>query len=173
MEEVHALPQDGNTYELVHGELLVTPPPFDNHETIGARLTRILDPYVERQGLGFVYRPHAVFRIGAEVQLEPDLMVRQQHPNPRNVDKDWETAPLPVLVVEILSASTRRRDAGVKRDVYVNEARIPEYWIVDGGNRTIRLLRPDGTDMTVIDRMTWAPVGTSEPLVFDLDQVFG
>ena len=46
---------------------------------------------------------------------------------------DWETAPRPFLVVETLSPSTRRRDVGVKRDVYIEEAGIPEYWIVDGG----------------------------------------
>src|SRR3954464_1486124 len=61
LEELHSLPDDGNKYELIHGELFVTPAPSDGHETISARLTRMLDPYVEAQGLGFVYRPRAVF----------------------------------------------------------------------------------------------------------------
>src|SRR3569623_1454169 len=55
LEEVHSLPEDGNKYELVRGELIVTPPPNEDHETIAARLSRVLDPYVEAQGLGFVY----------------------------------------------------------------------------------------------------------------------
>ena len=57
LEELHSLPDDGNKYELIHGELFVTPPPNDDHETILARLTRILDRYVEANGLGQVYRP--------------------------------------------------------------------------------------------------------------------
>ncbi len=52
LDEVHRLPDDGNKYELVRGELFVTPPPNDDHETVLARLSRIVDPYVEENGLG-------------------------------------------------------------------------------------------------------------------------
>src|SRR5947207_14395261 len=48
LEEVHSLPDDGNKYELVRGELFVTPPPNEQHESIAAKLNRILDPYVAR-----------------------------------------------------------------------------------------------------------------------------
>lgn len=75
--ELYRLPDDGNKYELVRGELFVTPPPTDWQETIGARLTRILDPYVAAHGLGLVYHPRAVVRIGEDTEVEPDLMVRQ------------------------------------------------------------------------------------------------
>jgi Uma2 family endonuclease len=82
LEELHSLPDDGNKYELVRGELFVTPPPTDEFETVLARLSRILNPYVATHGLGMVYHPPAVMRFeGSEV--EPDLMVRQPHPNPR------------------------------------------------------------------------------------------
>jgi len=60
LKELHSLPDDGNKYELVRGELLVTPPPPDEHETIAARLTRLLDPFVAANELGFIYRPRAV-----------------------------------------------------------------------------------------------------------------
>ena len=55
LEEVHNLPDDGNKYELVRGELFVTPPPTDDHETIAARLARMLDPFVAANGLGMLY----------------------------------------------------------------------------------------------------------------------
>ena len=55
LEELDSLPDDGNKYELIHGELFVTPAPTFQHETILARLTRILDPYVAANNLGFVY----------------------------------------------------------------------------------------------------------------------
>src|SRR2546430_9950820 len=86
LREVHSLPDDGNKYELVRGELFVTPPPTDEHETILARLTRLLDPYVAAHGLGFIYHPRAVLRFeGSEV--EPDLMVRQPQADP---EAPWE-----------------------------------------------------------------------------------
>src|SRR5262245_56994806 len=44
LRELHRLPEDSNKYELVRGELFVTPPPTDEHETIAAKLTMILGP---------------------------------------------------------------------------------------------------------------------------------
>ena len=170
LEEVHALPEDGNRYELVHGELWVAPAPSDRHETILARLTHVLVPYVETQGLGLVYRPRAVFRVGREVEVEPDLMVRQPHPDPGG--GPWETAPLPILVAEVVSPSTRRRDYGAKRELYMEKG-IPEYWIVDGGARTLTVVLPDREPAVVTDRMTWSPADAREPLAFDVARVFG
>jgi Uma2 family endonuclease len=169
LDEVHALPEDGNKYELVHGELWVTPAPTNRHETILARLNHVLVPYVEAHGLGLVFRPHAVFRVGREVEVEPDLMVRQPHPDRHG---SWETAPRPILVVEVLSPSTRRRDRGRKRDLYVEE-QIPEYWIVDGDAETITVVVSGRDPAVVVDRMTWAPEGASEALTFALAAIFG
>jgi Uma2 family endonuclease len=42
IDELYSLPDDGNKYELVRGQLFVTPAPSDAHETIAARLARIL-----------------------------------------------------------------------------------------------------------------------------------
>ena len=99
LEEVHSLPDDGNKYELVRGELFVTPPPTFGHETIGARLTRLLDPFIAVHHLALVYHPKAVMRFeGPEV--EPDLMVRQAGGR----DTNWDNAPVPILVVESIRA---------------------------------------------------------------------
>ena len=62
LEELHRLPDDGNKYELVRGDLFVTPPPNDGHETILARLTAVLTPYVLAQQLGLIYHPRSVLR---------------------------------------------------------------------------------------------------------------
>src|SRR5215212_8489522 len=94
LEEVHSLPDDGNKYELVRGELFVTPPPSVAHEELAAVLGRLLDRYAEEEGLGRVYRPRAVINaLGSEV--EPDLMVRM----PLLPTQSWTSAPLPLLVV--------------------------------------------------------------------------
>src|SRR5437867_2145354 len=106
LEELHSLPDDGNKYELVNGELFVTPPPSFAHETVGAKLGRELHRYVNEQRLGLLYTARSVLRFrGSEV--EPDLMVL---PTPVRTDIEWDDVPVPLLVVEILSPSTRRRD---------------------------------------------------------------
>ena len=168
LDEVHSLPDDGNKYELVRGELFVTPPPTDPHETIAARLTRLLDPYVEAHGLGFVYRPRAVIRFeGSEV--EPDLMVRHPHPHD---DGAWDEAPIPILVVEILSRGTRRRDQVQKRSLYMDAA-VAEYWMMDPERRTITAVRWGREDTVAREEMSWYPAGASAPLTFGLVRVFG
>jgi Uma2 family endonuclease len=169
LEEMHALPEDGNKYELVYGELWVTPGPTEPHNDIVARLTRILVPYVDAQGLGYVYHPRAVFRVGREVEVEPDLMVRLPHPDPRG---SWETAPRPILVVEVVSPSSRRRDYGRKRELYLAQG-IPECWIVDGDATTITVASPGREDVVATDRLTWAPAGAGAPLTFELARAFG
>ena len=166
IEELHRLPDDGNKYELVHGDLFVTPAPTPDHETIIARLGRLLDRYVEAQALGHVYLARTVVQHqGSEV--EPDLTVRQP-PAPRSTGSD---APIPILVVEVLSPSTRRRDLGEKRDFYL-EVGVDEYWIVDPDLRAITSVRSNRGDISTRDILTWAPLGAREPLVVGVAKVF-
>ena len=168
LEELHSLPDDGNKYELVRGELFVTPPPTLDHETIASRLTRILDPYVAEQRLGMVYRPRAVLRFeGSEV--EPDLTLRQP---PTKRDTPWEEAPLPILIVEILSESTRRRDRNQKRQLYL-DAGLEEYWIVDGEKATVTSIRANRDDVVARGELTWSPSQAASRLTIDLASVFG
>ena len=168
LEELHALPEDSNTYELIDGELFVTPAPTDEHGDICARLIAILLPYVLAQGLGLVYVPRGVFRVGIRVQVEPDLMVRHQNTDP---DGALEKAPLPSLVVEVLSKRTRNYDLTTKRATYLM-AGVAEYWVVDGKARTCTVFVADREPMVVSDELTWAPAGASVPLTFPLSKVF-
>ena len=168
LEELHSLPDDGNKYELVRGELFVTPPPTTDHETILARLSRILEPYVAREKLGLIYHPRAVLRFeGSEV--EPDLMVRQP---PATRRTPWDQAPLPILIVEVLSDSTRRRDRMQKKSFYVDTG-VEEYWIVDGESMTITSVRGGRADVVAREKLTWSPDKASSPLTIDLAVVFG
>jgi Uma2 family endonuclease len=169
LEELHSLPEDGNKYEVVRGELFVTPPPSDQHETIAARLAGILTPYVEAHGLGHVYRPRAVMRFAGS-EVEPDLMVRAAHPDRRGTDSDWTRAPIPLLVVEILSPYTRRRDREDKRPFYI-DAGVDEYWMVDPEERSITIVRID-SERESASTVTWAPSGVSASLTFEVGHLF-
>ena len=166
IDDLDRLPDDGNRYEVVRGDLFVTPPPTPDHETILSRLTRVLDPYVARNGLGFVYHPHSVFRSEGS-QVEPDLMVRAQVTR----ESGWDNAPNPLLIVEVLSPSTRRRDREQKRVFYV-DAEIADYWIVDAEARTITVVRPGEKDVACAESLTWHPVGAAESLDVQVTDVF-
>lgn len=139
LEELHSLPDDGNRYELLHGELFVTPAPSFDHEKVIARLHMLLAPFVREHGLGMVFSGNPVVH-HAGSELIPDLLVRQ----PGSRGTKWADAPVPILVVENLSSTTRRRDREYKNPFYQAEVRIPEYWIVDEPNRSIRSSAPTG-----------------------------
>ena len=167
LDQLHALPEDGNKYELVHGELLVTPAPSFGHEVILALLTDILAPYVGENRLGYVFRARAALQFG-ESEVEPDLMVRSGN----RETSDWRSAPPPSLVVEVLSPTTRRRDRVRKRDFYL-EAGVAEYWIVDPEAKTLTIVRRAEPDVVLGDAVRWHPAGASEPLDIPLSRLFG
>ena len=171
LAEVHRLPEDGNRYELVHGDLFVTPPPSDEHETIAARLHAALAPFVEAHSLDHVYRPRAVMRHRGS-EAEPDLMVRRELAHRTGTDKDWSRAPVPILVVEIASPHTLRRDRGAKRELYM-EAGVNEYWIVDPESREITVITPHDPDGLRSASLEWSPPGITGTLTIDVAALFG
>jgi len=168
LPELHSLPDDGNKYELIHGELLVTPPPAGEHEEILARLSEQLGRLVTACKLGRVYHPRAVVQFkGSEV--EPDLMVRKPHPRPQD---GWEAAPIPMLVVEVISPSTRRRDREQKKQFYL-ETGVAEYWIVDPEARAITVIRADDADRVALESLTWMPPGMVDGIEIRVADIFG
>lgn len=164
LEDLDLLPEDRNRYELLEGELVVTPPPSDSHERIVARLGMLLVPFVAAHRLGLVHHPRAVVQFRGE-QVEPDLMVRREAPL-----LGWANAPVPSLVVEVTSRSTRHLDLGSKRRFYVASG-IPEYWIVDREDRTVIQVRGD-VEHRVSGILRWAPEGVIAVLEVDVDALW-
>jgi Uma2 family endonuclease len=165
-KHLERLPDDGNRYEVVRGELFVTPAPSTMHEELLRVLSIRLRDYVEPRGLGLVYAGRTAVAF-EDSEVQPDIVVRARvKPLPRK----WEDMPIPLLVVEILSPETRRRDLGAKRDLYMN-AGVAEYWIVDAISRTIRVIRADG-EREVNEHHEWVPSGADAPLLLDVRVLF-
>jgi Uma2 family endonuclease len=165
LQELHSLPEDGNKYELLEGELLVTPAPAPVHELVLARLTHLLVPYVESNDLGYVYRPRAIIRHRPRTEVEPDLFVSR-------AIRDYDRAPTPILVVEVLSPYTRRRDLEMKQAFYLGTKGIPEYWIVDPESRAVIVAREGAPDEHVTGQLTWMPAAVADPLSIDVASLF-
>ena len=167
LADLERLPDDGNTYELVRGKLFVTPAPWNAHQEIVAALTEIIAPYVWKNGLGQIHHPRAVVVIEGS-QVEPDLMVRPRVTPPLPSGKDM---PLPILIVEVLSDTTRRRDLVDKREFYTDIG-VAEYWIVDGDTRTFTVIQSKGRETRVTDTLLWHPSGAAEPLAIEVSAFF-
>ncbi|HYC31365.1 MAG TPA: Uma2 family endonuclease, partial [Gemmatimonadales bacterium] len=125
------LPEDGNRYEVVYGELLVTPAPRLWHQQLVGRLQLALGKYLERYPAHVVLASPADISWGPDVLLQPDLFVV---PVEEARTLEWSGIRRLLLVVEVLSPSNPSHDRFTKRRRY-QEARVPHYWIVDGDAR--------------------------------------
>ena len=168
--DLESLPDDGNRYEVLDGELFVTPQAAYDHQRVAMRIAIALHPYCRQHGVGDIVGPGAV--VWAKNELQPDVEVIPIHERPRPKAK-WRELPRPILVVEVLSDSTRGRDHGKKRRAYAR-LRIPTYWTVDIDEQSIEIWSADASEsLTVIDVLKWAPLANVPPLEIPLDSIFG
>jgi Uma2 family endonuclease len=147
--------QDGGRCELVAGEVVAMAPERLAHARVKARVHRALADAIEHGGLPCEAFPDGMaVEVAADTVYEPDAMVRCGAPLPGETVKVLD----PVVVVEVLSPSTRARDAGAKLDDYFRMPSVRHYLILKIENRTIihhtrgeggevatRILRDNGT----------------------------
>jgi Uma2 family endonuclease len=164
-----ALPEDGNRYEVVYGELLVTPAPKLAHQELVGRLYRALTEYLDREPVGHVLFSPADISWDQETLLQPDLFVADRE-EARTMD--WARIQHLLLVIEVLSPSTARFDRFTKRRRY-QEAAIPQYWIVDPEHRHTEIWTPaDHTPRIERELVTWSPAGAGAPFQLSLGALF-
>lgn len=167
-EMVLALPEDGNRYETVHGELLVTPAPRALHQLVIARLIARFASYLEQEKVGQAF-PGGDISWSDDTLVEPDLFVV---PLDEARTLDWSAMHSLQLVIEVLSPSSLRADRFTKRRLY-QEVRIPAYWIVDADAPLIEVWTPDERFPAVeVERVTWQPAHATNPLVIELAELF-
>ena len=159
-------------YECVYGELFVTvdvPRPW--HAAIVERLHRALIRYSDREpAAGYVSaQPMRVTFGRSDVNVRPDLWVIRTA-EWRAQNRDAITVPL--LLVEVLSDSTQRKDRFQKRRAYM-EAGVPLYWIVGGEERWVEVWTP-GVNFPRFEReqLVWQPEGAREPFTYALAELF-
>lgn len=127
-QEYRDLPDDGNRYELIQGDLVAAPAPRRKHQHIALELAYRLKAFVTKREIGVAYiAPFDVYLDTYEV-YQPDIVVVLRS-NASRVTEEGVHGP-PDLVVEILSPSNRRQDLVEKASVYARSG-VVEYWVVD------------------------------------------
>ncbi len=166
---VRALPNDGNRYETVHGELLVTPAPRAWHQEIVRRLLITLDTYLRQNPAGHLFFSPSDISWSADTLVQPDLFVVDRD-EARTMD--WRHMKTLLLAIEVLSPSTSRHDRLTKRRLY-QEAEIPTYWIVDADRGLVEVWMPD-SELPQVERkrVRWLPAGRSVPFTVQLEELF-
>lgn len=169
VEDMWALPDDGNRYEVIDGVLYVTPAPATHHQDALGTLYARVRPYLERYAVGWVRFAPADVIFSPRHGVQPDLYVAPLVNGRR--PRRWQDITRLLLAVEVLSPGTAARDRGVKRRLYQEHA--DEYWIVDLDSRIIERWRPGDERPEMLDAvLTWQPAGAGEALTLDLPDFF-
>lgn len=168
-EMVRALPEDGNRYETVHGELLVTPAPRAWHQEVARRILVKLDRYIQTRQVGNLFYSPADISWGHDVLVQPDLFV-VDFDQARSMD--WSQMQDLLLAIEVSSPTTERYDRFTKRRLY-QEVGIPFYWIVDPDRKVVEVWTPESQSPAAERKcVKWKPQGAEAEFVLDLEELF-
>ena len=128
IDDYLALPNDGKRYEIIDGELYVSPSPLTRHQRIIARLTHLLMTQLEDTGKGIVLTAPMDVELGTSDILQPDVLYIANEA--RGIIGEKRISGPPTLVIEVLSPSSERIDRVLKLRAYARFG-VPNYWIVD------------------------------------------
>ena len=121
-------------YELVAGEVVAMSPERLGHARVKARAWRTLADAIEAAGLGCEALPDGMsVEIDETTVYEPDALVRCGEP----LSGDAVKLSDPIIVVEVLSPSTRAHDLGAKLADYMTLPSLRHYLILDTARRTV------------------------------------
>jgi len=164
-----ALPADGNRYEVVYGELVVTPVPRLWHQVLVSRLVVALAGYLRPELGAMVLSAPADISWDQDVLVQPDVFVV---PLEQARSLSWSALRDLLLVAEVLSPSSADQDRFLKRRRY-QEAGVPLYWVVDGEARQVEVWTP-GDLFPRIERheLAWLVPGAEHPFRMAVPELF-
>ncbi|HAS53380.1 MAG: restriction endonuclease [Nitrospirae bacterium GWC2_57_13] len=139
-KEYAALPE-GSPYQLIEGELIMTPSPAPYHQMISLRLATALANHVSLNKAGLVFTAPIDVYLDDEDTYQPDIIVILKERTRIVGEKRIEGAP--DVVVEILSPSTAYYDLRKKFYQYEKHG-VKEYWIVDPELKTVDIYENKG-----------------------------
>lgn len=176
-EEYARLPQPkearGTRFEVMDGELYVTPGPSRRHQRIFTDLVTLLNVFAQSNHLGEVFASPFDVLFGEGDYVEPDIMFVRSAREEIVTERGIEGAP--DLLVEVLSPSTAARDLGIKPDRYRHFG-VAEYWVIDPDERTVLVWRfaDDASAPLALgtaDTLRWQPLASGPVLEISVGEL--
>jgi len=167
---MEASPLQTPRYEVVRGELLVTPSPTPLHQFAVFELAKTLSAYCEATGIGeTLISPSDVDLENGRGLVQPDVYVVAPGEGLRI--RRENTVRILLLCAEVVSAGSVRGDRGPKRRLY--HAAVPVYWTVDLHRREVEEWISGRQGVAVErERLTWLPSGADRPFLLALAAYF-
>lgn len=133
--EYAKLPNDGRVYQILEGELVVSPAPNTLHQMVVVAFVATLVPHVRRGRLGRVLAAPVDVLLGKYSVVQPDVLFVARRraavvrrPNVRGA---------PTLAIEVVSPSSQRTDRVRKLSLYARFA-LPHFWLVDPAEKWLQ-----------------------------------
>jgi Uma2 family endonuclease len=146
-EDFCALPEDGRRYEIIDGDLYMSPSPVPLHQRVVLNLGAMLRDHVRRNRLGQVFIAPLDVILDEHNIVEPDIIFVSSARTAIVTEKNIQGSP--DLLVEVLSPATAKRDTADKRNIYAR-CGVDHYWIVDPQTRSILELKRIETAYAVV-----------------------
>ena len=174
-EDYLKLPDDGKRYEIINGELYVSPAPGLRHQRIFRRIFTALSNYFDAHGGGELFAAPTDVVLSKENVVQPDILVIKSD-RAGIASGERNVAGAPNLVIEVLSPSTHRVDEVQKRKLY-ERAGVDEYWIADPERKLVTIYRRSGDAFTRVAEISTETGGAiTSPLLpgfaLDVNDVF-
>jgi len=118
---------DDERYELIEGDLIMTPAPVMRHQRISGDLYSEVRIFVKENDLGNILYAPCDVHLDNENVVQPDILFISKERLDIIGEKNIQGAP--DLVIEIISESTAYRDLVQKKKLYARFG-VKEYWIV-------------------------------------------
>lgn len=131
-----ALPDDAKRYEIIEGEVSMTPAPSPRHQEIQLRLSSALFFHVNKHSLGTVLTSPIDLVLSMVDVVQPDVLFVARERS--HIIAKKNLVGIPNLIVEILSPSSTTRDQKEKLNLYQRYG-LPEYWIVNPDSQIIEV----------------------------------
>jgi Uma2 family endonuclease len=122
------LPEDGNRYEVMNGELIMVPAPNTIHQDVSANVEYELKKFIEKHKVGKIYHAPIDVVLSETNVVQPDILFIAKQRFHIITEKNISGAP--DLIIEILSPSTGYYDLIEKKEIYEKYG-VQEYWIID------------------------------------------
>lgn len=137
---------EGAPYQLIGGQLIVTPSPTPYHQEISRKLEFKMVAFVEERDLGHVYDAPLDVYFGDSDVYQPDIIfIRKER---EEIIGKTKIEGTPDIVIEILSPSTAYYDLRKKFRIY-EQSGVSEYWVVDPGLKRIEVYENKGKKFNI------------------------
>jgi Uma2 family endonuclease len=150
--DLEEMPDDGNRYELIEGELYVSCAPGLTHQIVSDNIVHLIRSYLDRKPIGVIVSTIGLILSDYDVVI-PDIVFFRHEDYDRLVLNERLHAA-PDLVVEILSSGSEniKRDRVAKYKLYGKHG-VKEYWLVDRDQQIVEVYRGKDGALELVSKL--------------------